>query len=187
MSTVVALGGQQPHRPLVRLAVGIAVVGIVVGVGFAAYSLYQAWRAPDSFDRSQIGGALTVRLEAGQRVVVYDESGRTHGLGELALGVTSPTGETIPVEPYRGILEYDRSDVVARALGAFRATAGGSYQIRSSGPASGALAVGPDLVDVGVDGAERGLQIAAVVLVVAFAVGALGRSTPATSLIRPRD
>jgi hypothetical protein len=176
MATVVA-SRSQPGRAgwLTRIAIVVGGVGLIAGVAFGAASLYRAWRAPDSFDRSAIDGSLTVRLDAGQHVVVYDESGSTHALGDLALSVTSATGAAVPVEPYHGLLQYDHGNVVARAIANVTAVDGGMYQIHAAGAAAGALAVGVDLVDLGIDGLVRGALIAALALIGALALGAMGR------------
>ena len=184
MATAVALRSQPDRaRWVTRIAIVIGGVGIVAGVAFGANSLYQAWRAPDTFDRTVIGGSLTVRLDGGQQAVVYDENGSTHALGDLALTITSPTGAAVPVEPYHGTLQYDRSDVVASAVGIFTATDAGSYQIDSAGAGSGTLAVGVDLADVAVDGLARGVQIAAVCLVAALALAVLATVSRASGTV----
>jgi hypothetical protein len=159
---------------LARLAILVGVVGLVIGGGVAGSSLYRAWRAPDAFDRTVVGGALSVRLEAGQRVVVYDESSSRHSLDDLGLTVSSPTGAPIAVEPYHGLLQYDRGGLVATAVASFTARDGGIHQVRTTGGQSGALAVGSDLADIAIDGLDRGIQVGLLFLVLALALGVVG-------------
>src|SRR5688500_15974869 len=103
MTSAVVLPRRTHHSGgLGRLAVVIGALGIIAAVVLSAASLLAAWRAPDSFDRTVIGGAVTVRLRAGEQAVVYDESGSTHALADVGLTVTSPTGATVSVEPYQG-------------------------------------------------------------------------------------
>jgi hypothetical protein len=159
---------------LARLAILVGLVGLVIGGGVAGSSLYRAWRAPDAFDRTVVGGALSVRLEAGQRVVVYDESSSRHSLDALGLTVSGPTGAQIAVEPYHGLLQYDRGEIVATAVGSFTAQDAGLYQLRATGGGSGALAVGSDLADIAIDGLDRGIQVGLLFLVLAVALGVVG-------------
>lgn len=128
------------------LAALVAIGAIVLATGYGAVAAWDAWRAPDAFERTVLGGQLAVELAAGDEAVVYVEANGTPSAATLGLTVASPAGEPVPVGPYPGILQYDRGDTLATAVGRFVAPIDGTYEVRSDDAGLvGALAVGPDI------------------------------------------
>jgi hypothetical protein len=150
----------------------VAVFGVVGGIIIGGVATYQAWRAPDGFDRTAVGGALSIHMDAGADAVIYYEGQPVPPLAALGLTITSPTGDPVAISGYDGTLNYDRNDVVATAVGRFTSADAGLYQLTSSAPNGFAsLAVGRDLaglVFVGLGGAA-----AVAVIGILLAVGIL--------------
>lgn len=158
------------------LAVLIAIVGIIAGIVVAGVATYQAWRAPDAFDRTAVGGALSIRMDAGAGAVVYYEGQPVPALAALGLTLTSPAGSAVPITGYEGTLNYDRNDVLATAVGRFTASDAGLYQLASSAPPGFAsLAVGQDLAGLVFWGLGLGAGIAAGGIILGFLVAAWSR------------
>jgi hypothetical protein len=133
-----------------RLGYGLAAVaaigGLVLAIGYGAISAWDAWRAPDGFERTTLGRSITVELAAGEDAVVYLEGGGASSSSGLGLEVMSPAGIPIAVAAYPGTLQYDRGDVLATAIGRFTAPLAGAYEVRTAdAPLPGVIAVGEDI------------------------------------------
>jgi hypothetical protein len=166
------------------LAALVAIGGIVLATGYGAVAAWDAWRSPDAFDRTVLGGQLAVELAAGDEAVVYVEADGTPSLAALRLTVDSPTGEQVAVAAYPSVLRYDRGEILATAVGRFGAPSGGTYEVRSDDAGlAGALAVGPDIGARLADALALAGLIAAIgiVLCAAIAITASVVARPATS------
>ncbi|HEX5590964.1 MAG TPA: hypothetical protein VFX65_11795 [Candidatus Limnocylindrales bacterium] len=129
-----------------RPAVFVGGLGLLIAVGYAAASVLGALSAPDHFDRTTIGGSLTVEVDAAGPVVVYVEASRAVLLAELALTVTDASGREVVVDAYGADLRYDRAGGLGTAVGSFDAEAPGRFQLDSAAPLGTiAIAVGPDI------------------------------------------
>ena len=138
----------RPHGSRIGywLAALVAIGAIVLATGYGAVAAWDAWRAPDAFERTVLGGQLAVELAAGEEAVVYVEANGTPSAAMLGLTVASPADEPVTVGPYPGILQYDRGDTLATAVGRFAAPIDGTYDVQSDDAGLvGALAVGPDI------------------------------------------
>jgi hypothetical protein len=124
----------------------IAIVGLGIGVAYGLAGTASALSAPDRFERTSVGGSLAVEVEAPGPMVVYAEGPGVPSLSGLRLIVISPSGAHVVVDPYIGDLRYDRNGGLGTAVGIFKASETGPYQITSGAPRTGGiLAVGPDI------------------------------------------
>jgi hypothetical protein len=133
-----------------RLGYGLAAVaaigGLVLAIGYGAISAWDAWRAPDGFERTTLGRSITVELAAGEDAVVYVEGSAASTVSSLGLEVVSPAGMPVALAAYPGSLQYDRGDVLATAVGRFSAPIAGEYEVRTAAsPLPGVIAVGADI------------------------------------------
>src|SRR5512140_1486822 len=104
-------------RQRTGLALAIGIVGVLAAILVAGIATYQAWRAPDAFHRTLVGGELTIPMDAGADAVIYYEGQPVPTLGALGLTLRSPGGAPVAISAYEGTTSYDRNDVVATAVG----------------------------------------------------------------------
>jgi hypothetical protein len=148
--TTYALPSQAIRQGGGRLGYGLAAVAaigaLVLAIGYGAISAWDAWRAPDGFERTTLGRSITIELAAGEDAVVYLEGGDAASSTGLGLEVMSPAGVPVAVAAYPGTLQYDRGDVLATAIGRFTAPLAGSYEVRTAeSPLPGVIAVSEDI------------------------------------------
>jgi hypothetical protein len=72
--------------------------------------------------------------------------------------------------PYDGTLQYDRSDVLATAVGRFTAAEAGLYQVTSTSRSAGPipLAIGRDIGGIVADAAVRGAALVGLGILIAL-------------------
>jgi hypothetical protein len=134
------------RNPGYGLAALVAIAGFVIAIGYAAVGIYDAWRAPDDFDRTPVGSPISLNLAVGQEVVAYFEGPRAAPVPDAAVHVSSPTGGAITISPYDGVLQYDRADGLATAVARFTAPVAGAYVVSTDRAGPGwLLAVGSDI------------------------------------------
>lgn len=175
IGTVQVAGAHRPEsdrrRPSTagyRLAVAIAVVGLVAGAGWGITAYLGIQRQIDDFVRVGVPGQAVVSIqEAGGRVLYY-EGPEPMPLTDLAPQVRAPDGAAVRVEDYDLDLRYDAPDGgVGQAIGMFEGDSPGRYEVRIDGTASpGAeVAIGETIAN-----SKLGSVVGAVLLI----LGSLG-------------
>jgi hypothetical protein len=149
----------------------IFLAGLVIGVGYAVAAISGALSASDRFDRTTVGGSVSVTVDAAGPMVIYSETSTVPSLASLGLTVVGPTGEPVAVRPYVADLRYDREGGLGTAVATFTASAAGIYQVSSEAThTSAVLAVGPDIGGYLVDALGRAGLICGLALAGALAV-----------------
>jgi len=168
-----------PHDRLSRSwfwpGIGIAVVGLVVGLVFGITSYQDSQQAIDTFARLSVPGAVTVQVgETGQQVVYY-EGDENVGIDDLVVGIIDPAGAIVAVESSEGELIYETTDLtLGRAIASFDAAQIGAYEIEVSGVDTGQITVGQSFSRLALPGVLVGLAIAGLSLVTGFVLWLFG-------------
>jgi len=159
---------RRPSTAGYRLAVVIAVVGLVAGAGWGITTYLGMQRQIDDFVRVGVPGQAVVSIpEAGERVLYYEGS-ESISLTELAPQVSAPDGTTVAVEEYDLDLRYDApGGGVGQAIGTFDADSPGRYEVRIDGtaPLGAEVAIGETIAN-----SKLGSVVGAVLLI----LGSLG-------------
>jgi hypothetical protein len=159
---------RRPSTAGYRLAVVIAVMGLVAGAAWGITAYLGMQRQIDDFVRVSIPGQAVVSIpEAGGRVLYY-EGPESISLTDLAPHVRAPDGTAVRVQDYGLDLRYDApGGGVGRAIGAFEADSPGRYEVRIDGtaPPGAEVAIGETIAN-----SKLGSIVGAVLLI----LGSLG-------------
>jgi hypothetical protein len=154
---IVGTGLPQPVRPTAgvppasRAGYWIAILIALVGGsawGLTAYGGLQ--EEIDSFTRVAVPGEAVVRIEEAGGHVIYYEGPGSPTLSELNVRVNAPGGTVVAVGTYGADLRYDAPDHgVGRAIGTFKASTAGRYEVIVGGiaPRGALVAVGDSIAD----------------------------------------
>lgn len=161
----------RPARSWFWQGVGVAVVGVVAGLGFGITSYQDSQQKIDNFARSSVPGTVTVQVHEPGRQVVYYEGDQNVGLGDLVVDITDPAGATVAMAPYEGELIYETTDLaLGRAIVWFDAAQIGGFEIEVTGIDTGQVTVGDSVARLALPGILVGLAIAGLSLAAGFAL-----------------
>lgn len=147
-------------------AIGIAVIGLIVGLVIGITSFQDSQQQVDAFARSSVPGTVTMEVDEPGRQVVYYEGDLSVGLEDLVVNVTDAAGTTVAIAPYGSELIYETTDqTLGRAIATFDAAQIGAYEIEVSGIDIGQVTVGESFARLALPGVLAGLVIAGLSLV----------------------
>jgi hypothetical protein len=133
-------------------AAGIALGGILAGLGVAAKGVDNALEAVRSFDRTPVPGVVEVTIDDPGGYSIYQEfpgaSDPGGNMGPPDVVVADPAGEPVDVDSYGTFVSYDQGSFEGRGIYTFRADQTGTYRIVATDAAGSAIAVGPGMGDV---------------------------------------
>ena len=165
----------QPSRSWFWPGIGIAVVGLVVGLVFGITSYQDSQEEIDTFARLSVPGAVTLQVDEPGQQVVYYEGDESVGIDDLVVGIIDPAGATVAVASYEGELIYETTDLtLGRAIASFDAAQTGAYAIEVIGVATGQITVGQSFSRLALPGILVGLAIAGLSLVAGFVLWLFG-------------
>ena len=151
--------------------IGVAVVGLIVGLVIGITSYGDSQQLIDTFARTSVPGTVRVQVDEPGRQVVYYEGDLGIDLEDLVVDITGPAGATVANAPYGGELIYETTNLtLGRAIATFDATRIGAYEIDVSGIETGQVTVGESFARLALPGVLAGLAIAAVSLVAGLVV-----------------
>ena len=146
-------------------AIGVAVIGLAVGLTLGITSFQDSQQQVDAFARSSVPGTVTAQVDEPGQQVVYYEGDMGIRFGDLVVDINDPTGTAVAVAPYGSELIYENSDfTLGRAIATFDAAQIGAYEIAVSGIDTGQVTVGESFARLALPGILAGLAIAAVSL-----------------------
>jgi hypothetical protein len=151
---------QMPSARWYWIAGLIAVVTLLGGasVGFSSYRGSQ--RHLDSFARVSIPGTATVDITEATGRVIYYEGDATVRFEDLSVRVTDPSGATVGVSPYDGVLVYETTSLTTgTAIATFTAARAGAYTVTVDGIRNGQVAIGDSFARRALPGVLTGLGI----------------------------
>lgn len=158
-----------PSRSWFWPGIGVAAVGLAVGLVIGITSYQDSQQEIDAFARLAVPGTVTVHVDEPGQQVVYYEGDLSIGLEGLVVGITDPAGATVGTAPYEGELIYETTDLtLGRALASFDATQIGTYEIEVTGIDTGQVTVGESFSRLALPGVLAGLAIAGLSLVAGF-------------------
>ena len=161
----------RPSRSWFWPGIGIAVVGLIVGLVVGITGYQDSQQEIDTFARLSMPGAVTVQVDEPGQQVVYYEGDESVGVDDLVVGIIDPAGAIVAVESYEGELIYETTDLIlGRALATFDATQIGTYEIEVTGVDTGQVTIGQSFALMALPGVLAGLAIAGFSLVAGFAL-----------------
>lgn len=151
--------------------IGIAAVGLIVGLAIGITSFQDSQQQVDNFARSSVPGTVTAQVDEPGTQVVYYEGDLSVGLEDLVVAITDAAGAEVAVAPYESELIYETtSATLGRAIATFDAAQAGAYEIDVSGMGTGQVAVGESFARLTLPGIFAGLAIAGLSLTAGLAL-----------------
>lgn len=149
--------------------IGVAVIGLAVGLTLGITSYQNSQQEIDSFARMTVPGAVTVQVDEPGEQVVYYEGEEGVGVDELVVSITDPAGSAVALTPFEGELIYETTDLtLGRAIASFDTNQIGAYEIEVSGVDTGQVTVGESVARLALPGIFAGLAVAGFSLLAGF-------------------
>lgn len=163
------------HDPSSRswfwLGIGVAAIGLIVGLAIGITSFQDSQQQVDAFARSSVPGTVTAQVDEPGRQVVYYEGDLSVSLEDLVVDITDAAGAEVAVAPYESELIYETAGAtLGRAIATFDATQVGAYEIDVSGMDTGQVTVGESFARLALPGIVAGLAIAGLSLAAGLAL-----------------
>lgn len=151
--------------------IGIAAIGLIVGLAIGISSFQDSQEKVDDFARSSVPGIVTVQVDEPGRQVVYYEGDLSIGLEDLVVEITDGAGGNVAVAPYGSELIYETPGAsLGRAIATFDADRVGAYEVEVSGMDTGQVTVGESFARLALPGIFAGLAIASLSLAAGLAL-----------------
>lgn len=161
----------RPSRSWFWPGIGIAAIGLIVGLAIGITSFQDSQQQVDAFARSSVPGTLTAQVDEPGRQVIYYEGDLSIGLEDLAVDVTDAAGANVAVEPYGSELIYETPGAtLGRAIATFDADRVGAYDVDVRGMDTGQVTVGESFARLALPGIFAGLAIAGLSLTAGLAL-----------------
>ena len=162
---------KKPSRSWFWPGIGVATIGLAIGLTLGITSYQDSQQAIDAFARIAVPGTVTVQVEEPGPQVIYYEGDEGAGIEGLGLSITDPVGATVAAAPYEGELIYEATEYsLTRAVASFDATQIGAYEIEVTGLDTGLVTVGESVARLALPGVLAGLVIAGLSLLAGFAL-----------------
>lgn len=151
--------------------IGVAAMGLIVGLAVGITSYQDSQQQVDAFARSSVPGTVTVQVDEPGRLVVYYEGDLSVGLEDLVVDITDAAGASVAIAPYGSELIYETTGpTLGRAIATFDAAQVGTYEIDVSGLDTGQITVGESFARLALPGIFAGLVIAGLSLAAGLAL-----------------
>lgn len=151
--------------------VGVAAIGLILGLAIGIASFLDSQQQVDDFARSSVPGTVTLQLDEPGRQVVYYEGDISVGLEDLVVDITDSAGANVAVAPYGSELIYETTGgSLGRAIATFDADRLGAYEVEVSGMDTGQVTVGESFARLALPGIFAGLAVAGVSLAAGLAL-----------------
>lgn len=151
--------------------IGIAAIGLIVGLAVGITSFQNSQEQVDAFARSSVPGTVTAQVDQPGRQVIYYEGDLDIGLEDLVVDITDAAGVSVAVAPYGSELIYETTGAtLGRAIATFDANRVGAYEIEVSGIDTGQVTVGESFARLALPGIFTALAIAGLSLAAGLAL-----------------